>query len=92
MRRGSLWRWMKALEKYQKIGKIPCCPCSEYSIFCMILYHIGWGVRWVGGKWIFGIIRIIAKNGNLRRLKAGIGSVHPRARIRHKNIDFVSFI
>jgi hypothetical protein len=82
---------MKASEKYQKMGKIPCRPRSEYSIFCMILYRVGWGARWMGRKRIFGIIRIIAKNGNSRVPKAGMGRVRPHARVRRKNIYFISF-
>jgi hypothetical protein len=45
----------------------------------------------MGRKQIFGIIGIIAKNGNSRVPKAVMGRVYPQARVCRKNIYFISF-
>jgi hypothetical protein len=82
---------MKASENYQKIGKIPFRPRSEYSAFWVILYLICWCVKWVGANWIIGIIRINAKNGNSEGAKSVTDSVRPQARVRRKNGEYISF-
>jgi hypothetical protein len=87
-KRRSLWRWMKASENYQKMGKIPFRPRSGYSAFWVILYLICWCVKWVDANWIIWIIRINAKNGNYKGAKSVMGRVHPQARVCCNNGDF----
>jgi hypothetical protein len=82
---------MKALEKYQKIGRIPFRPRSEYSVFGVSVYLVCWCVKWVGANWITRIIRINAKNGNFEGAKSVMDSVRPQVRVRHKNRGFISF-